>query len=381
MKKKLFLGLLAAAAVTFTACQKDEVINEVPQDQPIEFGTYVGRDAQTKASVTGLDQMKVDDYTGFGVFAYNTGKYNVSDANTAMNGLTPNFMYHQNVKWDKNSTPDNTSDDTWKYSPLKYWPKDDILINFYAYAPFTDLSTNPAINVTSISTASATGSPTVTFAVSTDVSQQKDLLYANALNQKQSTESSNGVVLNFNHALSRIGFKAKTTEENENQNKVTVKRINISGNFTTSATINLSDGSTDSETKDTDTYELTIKDDPTATGNSAVSLTANEGYIMIIPTNEFVSTSKITITVNYDLQVFDNKIYGEYSAIVNKTETGTISNIEFEKGKAYTIVLTISPSNPIKFSVSSTVNGWDEDVNDDDNINTDDEKPVTVPNA
>lgn len=379
MKKKLFLGLLAAAAVTFTACQKDEVINEVPQDQPIEFGTYVGRDAQTKASVTDLDKMKVDDYTGFGVFAYYTGKNNASDANTAMNGLNPNFMYHQNVKWDKNSTPDNISDDTWKYSPLKYWPEDDILINFYAYAPFTDLSTNPTINVTTISTASATGSPTVTFAVSTEVSQQKDLLYANALNQKQSTESSNGVVLNFNHALSRIGFKAKTTEENENKNQVTVKSISISGNFTTSATINLSDGSIKGDpTKDSDTYELTFTDNPTATGNSAVSLTADEGYIMIIPTAEFVSTSNISITVNYDLQVYDNKITGDYSAKVNKTETGTISNIEFKKGEAYTIVLTISPSNPIKFSVTSTVNGWDEDLNDNGNT-TDDEKPVTVP--
>ena len=44
MKRKLFLGLLAAAAVLFTACQKDQTLSEVTEDNTaIGFGTYVGR--------------------------------------------------------------------------------------------------------------------------------------------------------------------------------------------------------------------------------------------------------------------------------------------------------------------------------------------------
>ena len=104
MKKKLFLGLLAAAAVSFTACQKDEVISEMPQDNAIGFGTYVGRDAQTKADVTNQAAMENAGYAGFGVFAYYT------ENNPYANTFTHDFMNNQSVKWDSK----------WDYNPKKY---------------------------------------------------------------------------------------------------------------------------------------------------------------------------------------------------------------------------------------------------------------------
>ena len=72
MKKKLFLGLMAAAAVSFTACQKDEVISEMPQDNAIGFGTYVGRDAMTKVASVDTEGKLQADSRGFGVFAHYT---------------------------------------------------------------------------------------------------------------------------------------------------------------------------------------------------------------------------------------------------------------------------------------------------------------------
>lgn len=367
MKKKLFLGLLAAAAVTFTACQKDEVINEVPQDQPIEFGTYVGRDAQTKATITDLAALK-NSTAGFGVFAYYTGETEYDPSTT---DIAPNFMYQEQIKW-------NSSTNIWEYDPIKYWPNDNKKISFFAYAPFTEISDPaPEYNVTGISTNTATGNPTVTFKVASSVDQQVDLLYGEALNQTLAANgpdgsTTQGVKFTFNHALSKIRFSAKTTDANTNKNKVTINSVILTGKFTTQATISLHDGSITSPTETENTqYTLNFTTNNTAIGTTAQALSATEGNIMIIPTDEFNGTSSITISVNYNLQVYDTNISGNYSASVNKTETGTISNIEFQKGKAYTIVMTISPTQQITFAVEQAITGWDEQA----------ESPVTVPNA
>ena len=374
MKKKLFLGLLAAAAVTFTACQKDEVINEVPQDQPIEFGTYVGRDAQTKATITDLNMLKQSS-AGFGVFAYYTGD---TDYDLLTPQIAPNFMYQEQVKW-------NNSTDIWEYDPIKYWPNDGKKISFFAYAPFTVTNPIPEYNVIGISTNDAVGNPTVTFKVASSVDKQVDLLYGKALDQTLGANGTSGTItegvkFTFNHALSKIGFKAKTTNVNENQNKVTINSVTLTGKFTTQATISLYDGSiTDrTETEDTE-YTLNFTSGNTATGNVAQPLNATEGNIMIIPTERFKeadpehpnNTDNITITVNYTIEISDSNINGGHSVPVPKEETGIIDHIVFEKGKAYTIVMTISPTNPITFALEQAITGWDEQT----------ETPVTVPNA
>ena len=71
MKKRFFLGLAALAALALTSCQKDLVVNQVPDETPIGFSTYLGRDAVTKGSA-----ITTDNIENFGVFAY------YMDANT-----------------------------------------------------------------------------------------------------------------------------------------------------------------------------------------------------------------------------------------------------------------------------------------------------------
>ena len=114
MKKRLILGMAALAAVTFTSCQKDQVINQVSQDQAIEFTTYTGRDAQTKGTVMDVTELKAK---GFGVYAYYTTTTNTLDvknnaATDAQSAFKPNFMQNTEV-----------SGSTWNYYPKKYWPK------------------------------------------------------------------------------------------------------------------------------------------------------------------------------------------------------------------------------------------------------------------
>ena len=205
MKKSLFLGMAAMAALVFTGCQKDVVLNEVPQDQPIAFGTYLGRDAQTKGVV--LDNATLPT-TGFGVFASYTGQ---SNWNAGVN--TINFMNNQKVE----GRIDNSTT-TWTYSPLKYWPKTSgDKISFFAYAPHFE-SSSAADEPLSIVT-TQTGCPKIKYTVSETISKHKDLVFAPA-HFNNSKTTNNGVVnFNFFHALSRVDFKVKSTfdiQDNEN---------------------------------------------------------------------------------------------------------------------------------------------------------------------
>ena len=342
MKKKLFLGLLAAAAVTFTACQKDEVINEVPQDQAIGFGTYVGRDAQTKASVTNIDAMKDANYAGFGVFAYYTGSADYPVSNTT---IAPAFMTNVKVWFDTSLDPN-----AWNYANLKFWPGTTDKISFFAYAPYQGTGIT---NLPSILTKS---DPTITFAVQDEVENQIDLLYAEPVKDEYYNKNSNGgtVSFNFKHALSRIGFKVKTSGTHY---RVNIKTITISGKFYTGGVFNLNSQVFTTKTPDTPTdtdyaFNFTTANEISTTDGSII--TATEQYAMIIPTN--LSTNEVSVTVKYTYEYqASTDIWSTPEEIV---QTGTVG-VNFEQGKAYNLVLTLDPLIPIKFNVTE-VTGWDE---------------------
>lgn len=129
MKRNLLIGLAALAAVTITSCQKDQVINQVPQEQAIEFGTYVGRDAQTKATSIHTAELLQSNSSenGIGVYAYYT---NNSTWDGTITSFQPNFMKNQNVTY---------SEDNWTYTPVKYWPNEEAdKLSFLAYYPYSE---------------------------------------------------------------------------------------------------------------------------------------------------------------------------------------------------------------------------------------------------
>ncbi len=347
MKKKLFLGLLAAAAVTFTACQKDEVISEVPQDQAIGFGTYVGRDAQTKASEATLETMKADA-NGFGVFAYYTGTANYPVSNTT---IAPAFMNNVKVWYDTSLDPD-----AWKYDNLKYWPGTTDKISFFAYAPYQ------GTGITNLPTTETKSDPTITFAVQDEVENQIDLLYAEPVKDEYYNKNSNGgtVTFNFKHALSRIGFKVKTSGTHY---RVNIKDITISGNFNTGGVFNLNSQIFTTKTPVTPTnkeYEFNFTTANQISTTDGSIITATENYAMIIPTD--LSTNGVNVTVNYTYEYQAST--GIWSTAETIEQTGT-AGVNFEQGKAYTLVLTLDPLIPIKFDVNSVTN-WDTNVADTD---------------
>lgn len=374
MKKKLFLGLLAAAAVTFTACQKDEVINEVPQDQPIEFGTYVGRDAQTKASDMDLNALKD---AGFGVFAYYTGDDEYESE------TTPNFMYNQKVNWVTSA---------WEYSPVKYWPNNTTdKITFMAYSPYLNNSASTS-NVTSVSTNTVSGNPYIQFSVVNDPSNHKDLVYAKVENKSKTNTSADDISFSFNHALSRIGFKCigmydeingDSNGEEDNHvhtstdanTTITVQEIVLKGKFNTSGQLDLYTGNWTKIGSDVNTeVTYTISNDPNGDGNTddtelnnvstssnnlSAQLNKNSEFIMIVPSYSEETEHNIkdiTIQVVYTITTNDGAIDGGSVSVTNDV-TSTQFDFNFAPGKAYNFNLHFGLKS-VKFSATQTINGW-----------------------
>ena len=157
------LVAFAALGCTLTACTDNEIYSDGPTpeqaataaDNAISFGTYMGRNQQTRAGYVGninTNTLKDIDGTGtwrsgsgsgneklsngFGVFAYYTGTKTYGDyvrhKTSGEANIAANFMFNQQVYWDKDSKYEGyvngegtgTSSAAWVYSPVKYWPNE-----------------------------------------------------------------------------------------------------------------------------------------------------------------------------------------------------------------------------------------------------------------
>ena len=104
MKVKNLFGMAAMAALVLSGCSSDEVVENFSPENAIEFGTYVGRDAQGRASIFETADMAID---GFGVYAYYTADKTWEEYKANL-PETPNFMNNTKVT----STDQGT---TWTY--------------------------------------------------------------------------------------------------------------------------------------------------------------------------------------------------------------------------------------------------------------------------
>ncbi len=124
MKKILFFA--AAAVAMLTGCSQSDDLVTAPtvqqntEDNAIQFGTYMGKIATTRAVVNktytaGPIETSTLPTARFGVFAYLTQSDYSNTAPTT--SLAPNFMYNQEIQYD-----DAIGTGAWTYSPVKYWP-------------------------------------------------------------------------------------------------------------------------------------------------------------------------------------------------------------------------------------------------------------------
>lgn len=346
MYKKFFMGIAAMAALTLVSCSSDDLnsfSDNSSKNEAISFDGYLGRSAVavngSRGSVLEKDQLQNSE-DGFGVF----GNYNSTGGQNFGSKLFNNEkVYYSSTKPAK-----------WTYDNTKYWPTEGH-IDFLAYAPYADKTT---LNNKSID-----------FTVSSTIADQKDLLWANAVNQtKEKNSSPNKVKIQFAHALSRLGYSVKLKEAYTGAT-ITLKKITLAGSateptkeaFYTKGTIDLSKTSSDANlwTISTPAEKQNFNwFSATQALNTTVYNNPNTEYLFVIPQDFSQKTSgadELYVIVEYTVELpLQTGTTGPMTTSVSRK-----LEKNFEQGKAYMINLTIGLT-PIEFDAEVTPWGNDD---------------------
>lgn len=380
MKRRILFSALAVALVAMVGCSKDEPVENFSPENAIQFGTYVGRDASTRASAIDLAGLQSINSSGFGVFAYYTGTANFTGEEV------PNFMKNEQVTY---------SGSEWTYSPLKYWPNNvGEKVTFLAYAPYHD-------NVATLSEFPNS----IKYTVADEVLNQEDLLYLDQNTSKTTDMLKPGVnekvTFHFAHALSRIGYTAELMVDYVNEDEtgdkddaetdlgdldenttITINSVKLIGKFDKQAILNLNGGDWSGVAAATDdvTYELTKDNnlvDNVFTGNSNAgndddvklrTINKSDSYIMIIPqkmgtlddTDKLTAGTGIKIEVDYNVVTTDPNLDGGKIDIRNVI-TSEEFYFNFEQGKAYTFKLHLGMTS---VKIEANMTEWDDKTDD-----------------
>ncbi len=393
MKKNYIMGVIACAALTMTSCSNDEIGgNNTKQGDPIEFGVYLGRDAQGSRGTI----ITTDNLTKFGVTAY-LDMPTISD-----------FMYNQEVT--------KSADGSWTYSPVKYWPTMEDGVNkahsitFYAYAPHT--SAAHSLITHSGNNDKEHTAPIVTISLPTgtnaDLTKMVDFV-ATAKHYEYKTNGngvSDKVTFNFKHEMTRINLKAQVSENvygstDANKTKVVIRSIKLKsgGEFYTKADYNFPQilkerGTWDNRTTATtdidlqsilkwsDKWTISNKDVIDANSNKGIALegektvnllkTTDSGeqeYLFLIPSNKLDNEGKpagldansTSATITYDIITEDSNLEDGYSK-TSATKTVYLPEGIMQQGKAYNLTFTIAVD---QVKLDATVADWDKATNSD----------------
>ena len=348
MDKKIFMGIAAMAALTLVSCSSDDLdsfSDNSSKSEAISFDGYLGRSA---VAVNGTRGSVLDNTTlqpkGFGVF----GHHVETDATEY------GFDLFNNVKVTYETS-------AWTYSPLRFWPTSGH-IDFLAYAPYDSKYDNTVTK----------DNQKLEFEVISDIENQKDLLYANAVGQTLGKISSTGnkVKFTFNHALSKLGYKVKLSGDYTSNATFTLTKITLAGSsdgatkaFYTKGKIDLSKTNTASDlwseyAADRQNFDWFSGSSYTVTGTDLKHpddyRAEDKDYLFVIPQNFLDADGngdKLYVIVEYDITYKS----GTTATITNKVYKQI--KCDFKPGKAYMINLTLGL--PIEFDAEVTP--WGED--------------------
>ena len=357
MYKKFFMGIAAMAALTLVSCSSDDLnslSDNSSKNEAISFDGYLGRSAVAVNGSRGsvLDKPALQGLAeGFGVFG------NYKEANGQEFGA--NLFDNQKVTY---------SDTKWTYSPLKFWPTQGH-IDFLAYAPYDSKYDNKV----------SKDNQKLEFIVNSDITAQKDLLWANAVNQTKDNISSTGkkVKFHFYHALSRLGYTVKlygNGDYSSNKATFTVNKITLAGS---------SDGTSKNAFYKKGTIDLAQANDASTLWDTSLSsangakqnfdlvssdqlldkdgINSGKNYLFVIP-QDFSGTDELYVYVKYTINYTDGT-----PSVTNTVYKKLTTN--FKQGKAYMLNLTLGL--PIEFDVD-VVEGWGTEIGipDDNGIDT-----------
>lgn len=331
-------GAVMLFLLALTGCSKDEAGNDSGAPVPVRFEAGSPEIFKSRSLIESEPALKG---AGFGVFAYYTGATAWGDVGSS---TTPNFMYNQQVTW---------SSDHWTYTPVKYWPNDNnpadntgatgsqthSYVSFFAYAPYSDMSSPPSSGVTAISANSATGAPVLTYTWAADA----DLLYASQTDRYKydsNDANDNGrvgdvVPFIFRHALAKVVFKVRRSN---NSHSVSLNSLSIS--YNTTGTFNLG----------------------TATWSSLGGSGSNT-YSASLPINVEATTEALAHTVGSSIMLIPGSLttydvtYSVGGSNFTHTDAPFASGLIPSPGYQYTIIFTID-GDAIKVDTQKYTEQW-----------------------
>jgi len=335
--KKSYL-MIAAAAAFFAACSSNDTFKEnVVEETPITF-KQSGIENLTKAALT-LDWFKTNN-NAFGV-----------------NGFKGATRIFTNEKVTYSSS---TSD--WSHPTIRFWDKAASNYNFYAYAPYS--TTAPTFDSTTGYTFTST---TLITDITTDGADKAVAWKTNTSYAECCSTHGSHVELIFNHVLSKLAFKIKTTQDIVDAGAtITVKKIEL--DFPTAATSQWAQASagaaagtttfTTYAAKDGSTYETEVYNDATGEDLTASAEDIGKTYI-VYPVNTTNTEHVFGVKVTYDLEYSDGAT--ETACVATGTVGGgntAATQYKPAQNDSYTVTITVDPAH-IEFCVES-VTGWSE---------------------
>ena len=342
--KKIILSL--AVLTMAVACNKDHVVDQ-RTPEAIRFGNVFVEKATRAAYDFSYNLQKL---TAFEVYGTITNKDN----------QVANIFFQENVQRSQEK-----EGFVWKYSSTntQYW----IPGNTYDFTAIADG------NVESVTEVTVDGNKMPVTIVLSDASAQKDILYADSKGITY-VSGEKTVDFTFSHIMSKAKFTVKNDIATNNGYYYKVKDVKIT-NAAKVATYTIGTGWGAA----TGSYELMfgdIVDD--SKGDDGELMTPPAADIrykqyfesnferLLIPTN-IAAGSKTTVNVEFVCELYKDDV------LIQTTKKELSTETVFKAGHAYNFSIALgNPGSPIKFSVYQ-VNGWDEDVNDDNSVNADDD--------
>ena len=334
VKVILFAG---AAVLALAACSKNEVVET--NDHAIGFSNYAPKVVDGRADATFVNGNDLVSGKEFVVYGYNQ---KAADFSTTLN---PTFMPGVEVTYNGGNTLATAENN--KYSPTRYWPKDEAnnKLAFYAYYP---VSTYVVPTVTA-----GLGSYAVT--VDTNPSKNVDFLVADLVKDQaySKTDNTGAVMLNFKHQLAKVQFLVNTNVTDENTkvtlNSLTVKDVKTTGTLTPAYGTEFSTAwSGLAVPKDFTVYSSAMPLSATA----VIKDTAHT-YLMVPQT----LGDEVVATVVYTYQTGkDEAVTNTVNVKLNDIMSGDAAITSWEKNNYIVYTFTIG-LQPIKFA--ATVSAWD----------------------
>jgi hypothetical protein len=312
-KKDLFGFFLVALAISGTGCTNDQLVEQKSDPQAISFRTQGGTpETRTTGTTTGYVNAFV---------VYGTDNVFAATNELIFDGVTVARQVG--------------AGDVFKYSPLKYYGENAAQAGFFAYSPVSKFVTAPV--TANFLTLGASFDYEVPAPDATGNTTQEDFLVAGA---GVASPSATPVLLNFQHALSRIFVKAKSAmEETITITGLTLKNLNSKGTLSVTTGSGWSWGTlTDSKAYP---YQLAATGVAVNTNATATLVTSMEQGMMVLPQETTDATFELEVKYNV-------------ANLTDVTKSVKLGAYEFEAGKQYAITIDFIALDAITFTIDVT---------------------------